>query len=115
VPVPFADQHVAIALLHQPPRLLQRGVGIGSVVLDHQFDLASGDLALRLVEIELHALDHLLAARGDHASKRRQQADLDRAGLRLRAAPGCGAGARNGQCCGGGFEKLPAVHSDVLS
>ena len=82
-----ADQHVAVALLDQTARLLQRGVGIGGVVLDHEFDLAAGNLVIHVLEVELHALDHLLAAGGDHAGERRQQADLDRAGLRPCAPP----------------------------
>jgi len=53
---------MAIALLDQAARFLQSGVGIGGVVLDHQFDLAACDLALHLIEVELHALDHFLAA-----------------------------------------------------
>ena len=81
-----ADQHVAIALLDQSARLLQGGVGVRSVVLDNQFDLAAAHLALDLIEIELHALDHFLAAGGDDAGERRQQADLDRARLGLGAS-----------------------------
>ena len=110
-----ADQHVAIALLDQAARLLQGGVGVRSVVLDNQFDLAAAHLALDLIEIELHALDHFLTAGGDDAGERRQQTDLDRARLGLGGAPGCGADA--GGCNGGrgGFQKLPAVHVDVLS
>ena len=106
---------MAVALLDKAARLLQRGVGVGGVVLDHQFDLAAGDLALHLVEVELHALDHFLAARGDHAGERSQKADLDRARLREHAAPGRRADACGGERCGGGFQKLPAIHFDVLS
>src|SRR5882757_7489405 len=83
----ITDQHVAIALLDQAACFLQGGIGVGGVVLDHQFDLAATHLALDLIEIELHALDHLLAARCDNAGERREQTDLDRAGLRLGTAP----------------------------
>ena len=41
-----ADQEVAIGLLDEAARLLQRGVGVGGVVLDHEFDLAAADLVL---------------------------------------------------------------------
>ena len=61
----IADQHVAIRLLDQSPRLLQGSIGIRRIVLDHQFDLAAAHLVLDLIEIELHAFHHLLAARRD--------------------------------------------------
>jgi len=44
--------------------------------------LRPADLALHLIEVELHALDHFLAARRDYAGEWSQQADLDRGRLR---------------------------------
>ena len=110
-----ADQHVAIALLDQAPRLLQRGVGIGRIVLDHEFNLAAGDLVVHRLQIKLHALDHLLAAGGDHASERRQKADLDGSSLRACAPPRRSGRASGRNSDGGIFKKLPAVHFNVLS
>ena len=111
----IADQHVAVALLDQAAGLLQGGVGVRSVVLDDEFDLAAAHLVLDLVEIELNALDHFLAAGGDDAGQRRQQADLDRTGLGLDRAPGCCADAGGSNSSGSGLQKLPAIHIDVLS
>src|SRR5260221_7062448 len=58
----IADQHMAIALLDQPARLLQRGIRIRGVILDGQFDLAPSHLVVYLPEVELNTLDHFLAA-----------------------------------------------------
>ena len=40
-----ADQHVHVALLHQPARFLQSDVGHGTIVLDGHFHLAIGNRA----------------------------------------------------------------------
>jgi len=106
----IAYQHMAIALLDQTAGLLQRGVGIGCVVLDRQFDFAAGDLTLDLIEVELHAFDHFFPAGSNHTGQRRHQTDLDGGSIGIRGTPGCDAGACSGQHRRGSLQKLPTVH-----
>ena len=70
-------------------RRVAAGVG------DEQFDLAAGDGVVALLEEELNAFLHLLAASGERAGAHREEADADRIALRESSRgqdEGCGRG-----------------------
>jgi hypothetical protein len=85
---------VDLVLLDHLACLVERGGRVALVVLDDQLDLASADLAADLVEIELGAVDHVLADLRERAGERREHADLDRAALGAVGGPRAAARAR---------------------
>src|SRR5262249_2924156 len=77
-----AGENVDLVLVDQLARLGQRGGRRPLVVLDDELDLAAAGLAADLVEVELGPIDHVLADLREGAGHRREEADLDRRGLR---------------------------------
>ena len=78
------DQHRHLQPLDQLLRLGARLGGIAAGVGDDELDLAAGDGVVALLEKELDAFFHLLAAGGERAGAHGQETDPDRLGLRVR-------------------------------
>ena len=80
-----ADHDVDLVLLDQLARRVHRDVGLGVGRRLDDLDLAAGHHAVALAHGELGAAYAVLAAGGERALERGQQADLDRRRLRERA------------------------------
>ena len=82
-----ADEHVNLVLQDQLLGLGDAGVRLALVVLDDELHVGAAELAAVFVEIELEAVDHVLADLGEDAGRRRDEADAQffRAGRRGRS------------------------------
>ena len=90
-----ADHEVHLLLQHDAARLGERLVGVAGGVAGDDLDLAAAGGVVRLLPEEREPVLHVLAGRGERAGERREQADADRAGLRLR----CGRCGERGEGC----------------
>src|SRR5256712_3740257 len=89
-----AGQDVHLVLLDELPRLGEGGRRVPLRVLHDQLDLPPAHLGADPVQVELGAVQHVLAQRRRGAGERRQETDLDGPALRRRRA---GGGERRGE------------------
>ena len=78
-----ADDDVHLVALDQLLGFCLRACGVAASVGEDKLHLASGERVVALLEKELDALLHLLAARGEGPGAHGEKADPDRLALRL--------------------------------
>src|SRR5262249_8550441 len=80
-----ADEHLHLVLENQFLHFGDAGIRLALLVLDDEFHLRAGEIALYFVEIHLKAINHILADLREYASRWREKTDAQLFGAQARA------------------------------